>query len=113
MAIGAPGAAAPLELWAAEVPDDGVEPGTSSTEPATVSTLVPIHHARAITTANARMPMPKTANRRRAPGTSAVSRSVLPVSAYGSARYPASVQPSSCSTASRSSEVDVHGSAGG
>src|SRR3954470_6450742 len=59
MAIGAPGWGGLLELCAAELaaqdePAGGVEPGTSSTELATVSTLVPIHQARAMTTANAR-----------------------------------------------------------
>src|SRR3978361_2368868 len=37
----------------ADVPPDGVEPVTSLTEPATDSTLVPNHHASAMTTARA------------------------------------------------------------
>src|SRR3954467_4130495 len=113
MAAGAaPAAGALLDPAALEEVPDGVEPGTSSTEPATESRFVPTPQASAITTARASTEMPTTATRRRAPGSSVSATSVLPVPAYSSSRSPPSVQPSPCRTASRSSEVRVHGSPG-
>ena len=60
----------------AEVPAllaGGVEPLTVVTEPATDSTFVPNHQARAMTTARARTGRPMTTSRRRAPGSSVSS----------------------------------------
>src|SRR4051794_41944804 len=103
MAAGAPGFGAALvgagavDPVAVDEPAGGVEPPTSSTEPATDSRLVPTHQATAITTARARTETPTTANRRRVPGSSmsVLPMSVLPVSGYPVSGYPSSGYPSS------------------